>query len=216
MADPIDEVKGKSKEFIEKAKSGTLDENTLKWGLCAGSIVAGVSLLFNYASWDIQFGGGVFHSGGISGLDLLSFRGGGLRSLEAIAIPLTALFGLYLHFGEPSFKLLKMETPGRPKLVYLIGMIVGTVGVIGCLDFLRMGVCLGNLLGLFGLGLLAFVFFKLWQLAPEVAAGSTPPTDQQPASPPSTPPAETAAKCGQCGKPRREGATFCDNCGQKF
>lgn len=177
--DAIKDVQAKSKEFLEKAKSGTLDEGALRWGLSAGAVISGVSLLFNYLV--VEAFGTVYEK--YSGLDLLSFRGGvGLGSLCVIAIPLSALFGLYLHFGEPSVKLLSLETPGRAKLIHLIGMIAAALGVIGCLDFLRHQVCLGSLLGLVGLALLAFVHFKLWQLSPPA------PAEQPPATPPSAPP----------------------------
>lgn len=175
MSDPVLDAKEKSKDFYEKARAGKLDEGSLKWGLSAGAIVAGVSLFFRY----MDFGS----YGGITGLDLLRFRGDSLKSLEFLAIPLSALFGLYLHFLEPNTKILKMETPGRPKLIFLIGMIAGILGVLGCLDFLRVEVCLGNLLGFIGLGLLSFVYFKLWQNAPEAPAtppASTPPPSEPP------------------------------------
>jgi hypothetical protein len=176
MSDPVLDAKEKSKDFLEKAKAGTLDESSLKWGLSAGAVVAGVSLLFRY----IDLGG----YGGITGLDLLRFRGNTLNSLEAISIPGSALFGLYLHFIEPNAKLLKMETPGRPKTIYLIGLIAGALGVLGCLDFLRVQVCLGSVLGFAGLGLLTFVYFKLWQAAPEAPANTTPPPSEPPAAKP--------------------------------
>lgn len=178
--DAIKDVQAKSKEFLEKAKSGTLDEGALRWGLSAGAVVSGVSLLFNYFNYG-DFG--PFGTSSLTGLDLLRFRGNiGAGSLCLLAIPLSALFGLYLHFGEPSAKLLSMETPGRAKLIHLIGMIAAGLGVIGCLDFLRHQVCLGSLLGFVGLALLAFVHFKLWQLSPPA------PAEQPPATPPSAPP----------------------------
>ncbi len=180
--DAIKDVQAKSKEFLEKAKSGTLDEGALRWGLSAGAVVSGISLLFHYVS----YGNAALYFGktGLTGLDLLSFNSnyGFGNSLFALAIPLSALFGLYLHFGEPSAKLLSMETPGRAKLIHLIGMIAAGLGVIGCLDFLRHQVCLGSLLGFVGLALLAFVHFKLWQLSPPA------PAEQPPATPPSAPP----------------------------
>jgi hypothetical protein len=178
-ADPVKEAEAKGKDFYEKAKAGTLDEGSLKWGLSAGAIVAGVSLIFNY----LNFGG----LGGLTGLDLLRFgHTSSLDSIRVLCIPLSALFALYLHFIEPNAKVLKMETPGRSKLVYLIGMIAAGLGVLTCLDFLRVQLCLGSILGFVGLGLLTFVYFKLWQNAP--AAPATPPASP-PASPPPAPPA---------------------------
>ena len=173
--DPIKDVQAKSKDFLEKAKSGTLDEGTLKWGLSAGAVVSGVSLFFNYFSYDVSVFG-IPASGRISGWDLLSFRyGNSLDGLMALAIPLSALFGLYLQFGEPALKLLKLETQGRSKTIYLIGMIVAALGVIGCFRFLSHQVCLGSLLGLVGLAVLAFVYFKLWKASSEAPAVSSAP-----------------------------------------
>ena len=200
MSDPVLDAKEKSKDFYEKARAGKLDEGSLKWGLSAGAIVAGVSLPFNYLY--------IEHLLSITGLDLLRFRGGNtLQNLEAISIPASALFGLYLHFIEPNTKLLKMEEPGRPKLVYLIGMIAAGIGALGCLDFLRVQVCLGSLLGFAGLGLLAFVYFKLWQAAPEGAAVASSPAQG---------PVGVAATCAKCNVPRKADAKFCESCGEKF
>ncbi len=161
------DVTAKGKEFFDKAKAGQLDEKNLKWGLSAGAVVAGVSLLLPYVSYS------GFVSFSVTGLDLLRFREISLKNIEALAIPLTALYGLYLHFGEPSLKLLKLETPGRAKTVYLIGAIVAALGVVGCLRILSHQVCLGSVLGLVGLAVLAFVYFKLWKASP--AATSQPP-----------------------------------------
>ena len=170
--DPVKDVQAKSKDFLEKAKSGNLDEGSLKWGLSAGAVVSGVSLFLNYFSFGEY--GSILGRSGISGWDLLSFRhGDSLDGLMALSIPLSALFGLYLHFGEPSLKLLKLETPGRAKTVYLIGAIVAALGVVGCLRILSHQVCLGSVLGLVGLAVLAFVYFKLWKASP--AATSQPP-----------------------------------------
>ncbi|MCK6470482.1 MAG: hypothetical protein L6R28_01940 [Planctomycetes bacterium] len=170
--DAIKDVQAKSKEFLEKAKSGTLDEGALRWGLSAGAIVSGVSLLFNYLNYGDL---GPFGSAKVTGLDLLSFRGGfSMDSLFVIAIPLSALFGLYLHFGEPTAKLLSLEAPGRAKLIHLIGMIAAAFGVIGCMKFLSHQVCLGSVLGLVGLAVLAFVHFKLWQISPPAPAEQPP------------------------------------------
>ena len=169
--DAIDDVKAKSKDFVERAKSGNLDEGTLKWGLSAGAVVAGVSLLFNYASWDFGMG-----RVGVSGLDLLNLSGGiSFGKLECLAIPLSAFMGLYLHFGESKFKVLKMDEPGRAKTVYLVGMIVAALGTIGCIHFILNQICFGNLLGLTGLALLAFVYFKLWRIHSAAPAEATPP-----------------------------------------
>lgn len=178
--DAIKDVQAKGKDFLEKAKSGTLDEGALRWGLSAGAIVSGVSLLFTYR---IYGNFGYLGSPYATGLDLLRFDSnyGFINSLFAVSIPLSALFGLYLHFGEPSAKLLSMETPGRAKLVHLIGMIAAGFGVLGCLDCMRYKFFLGSLLGLVGLALLAFVHFKLWQMSPPA------PAEQPPATPPSPP-----------------------------
>lgn len=172
--DALKDVQAKGKDFLDKAKAGNLDEGALRWGLSAGAVVSGVSLLFNYMV--VEGLGTVF--GTVSGLDLLSFHGGvSIDSLFVVAIPLSALFGLYLHFGEPTVKALQLETPGRAKLVHLIGMIAAALGVIGCFKFLRHQVCLGSVLGLFGLVILAFVHFKLWQMSPAA------PAEQPPAPP---------------------------------
>ncbi|MGD0089867.1 MAG: hypothetical protein ABSE73_08090 [Planctomycetota bacterium] len=179
-SDPFQDAKTKGQDFLAKAKAGTLDEASLKWGLSAGAIVSGVSLFFNYINvtgfrvWEVH----------LTGLDLLRFQGqAGLGSLEGWAIPLTAILGLYLHFGEPGLKWLKMETPGRARTVYLVGMIMAILGVLGCFHFISVQICLGNALGLVGLGLLGYVFFKLWQMSPAATPGSPPPPPAPPAPP---------------------------------
>ena len=168
------DVTAKGKEFFDKAKAGQLDEKNLKWGLSAGAVVAGVSLLLPYVSYS------GFVSFSVTGLDLLRFREISLKNIEALAIPLTALYGLYLHFGEPSLKWLKIEEPGRAKTIYLVGMIGGILALIGIIDIIRIaGMALGNIAGLVGIGLLTFVFFKLWQMSPAPA-----PAPSQPPAPP--------------------------------
>jgi hypothetical protein len=177
--EPQNDMKAKGQDFLEKAKAGTLDEASLKWGLSAGAIIAAVSLPFAYVS-----ASNVLFSFKMTGLDLL--RSG--NSLEGLAIPLTAIYGLYLHFGEPNLKLFSMETAGRPKLIYMIGMIMGALGTLGCIRIISWaGVTIGNVLGLVGLGLLTFVFFKLWQMSP--AAPTQPPVMTPPSGgPPPMPP----------------------------
>lgn len=184
--DPVGDVKVKGQDFIAGAKAGTLTESQLKWGLSVGAIVSGVSLFLNYFDLSSKYGVVAHGFGRASGLDMLSHG-----SLEVLAIPLSALFALFLHFGEPSLKVLKMETPGRAKLIYLIAMIVAILGALGCLHFIRFQVLLGNVLGLVGIGLLAFVYFKLWQMSPVAEATRTPP------SAPPPPPAGNSPPPGQ-------------------
>lgn len=185
--DPVGDVKVKGQDFIAGAQAGTLTESQLKWGLSVGAIVSGVSLFLPYA-YHFWVPGYVYYSGGAmaNGWNLLSHRIG-----DTFAIPLSAIFALFLNFGEPALKLLKMETPGRAKTVYLIGMIMALFGVVGCINLMRVAVLVGNLAGLLGIGLLVFVYFKLWQMSPLAEATRTPP------SAPPPPPAGNSPPPGQ-------------------
>ena len=116
--EPTD-IQAKSKDFLDKAKAGNLDAGSLHWGLSAGAIITAVSLPLNYFAMggnDAALAASFGIKTSFTGLDILTMRHGGssLAWLEIMCIPVSAIFGLYLHFGEPGAKLLKMETPGRP------------------------------------------------------------------------------------------------------